>query len=305
MRAIHSDIRHSTWSELQDRISEQGIDNALHVTDSDMRVEYGENSVQAHGFKASKGSLTARLKSLASYNAVDIEEAEEVGEREFMTLDDTLRTKKAPIHLVLRLNPPPKNHWIIQTYFDLTEHKEAKGFYIPTLKKGIENAIYIGGTFRDNVANLASETVKKYSSYKLTKPDYYWHMIEGLVPEIIRGKIYKGWELIDFLPKGARLLRIGGDWGWFPDPVATIALYYCDGFYIVDGLTYGNEIEDDVVAAEIKNVILMWNRRHLDTPPVTFKNLMKVWTSRFYKITPTKIRFFNENYGEEKVSDVL
>src|SRR3990167_2978759 len=51
MRAVHSDIRHSAWSELQDRIAEQKLEQVLHITDSDMRVEYGDNSVQAHGFR--------------------------------------------------------------------------------------------------------------------------------------------------------------------------------------------------------------------------------------------------------------
>ena len=71
------------------------------------------------------------------------------------------------------------------------------------------------------------------------------------------------------------------------------------------GVQIRGECKKITSLAEIKNVVLMWNKRHLDTPPITFKKLMKVWTSRFYKITPTKIRFFNENYGEEKVSDVL
>src|SRR3990167_6909709 len=49
MRAVHSDIRHSTWAELSDRIDEQGIRQAegMRIVDSDMRAEYGQNSIQA------------------------------------------------------------------------------------------------------------------------------------------------------------------------------------------------------------------------------------------------------------------
>lgn len=254
MRAIHSDIRHSIWKELNDRINEQEVEGALHITDNDMVIEYGNNSVNAHGFKQSSGSHSAKLKSLANYNTVIIEEAEEVGEQEFMTLDDTLRTVKGTIRIILLLNPPAKNHWIIRRWFNL-ENSGIDGFFIPRLKKDIDNAVFIHGTFENNINNLDLETVKRYRAYKNTKPSYYWQMIKGLVPEVTRGKIYKGWELIEELPKDAKLLRIGGDWGWHPDPIATIALYYYDGSYIVDGITYGNEIEDDVVAADIKNVL--------------------------------------------------
>ena len=82
MRAVHADIRTSSWAEINDRLTEQGIENAqgLRLVDNEMLAEYGQNSLRAHGFKASSGSLTARLKSLANYNFVWIEEAEEIGE---------------------------------------------------------------------------------------------------------------------------------------------------------------------------------------------------------------------------------
>lgn len=51
---------------------------------------------------------------------------------------------------------------------------------------------------------------------------------------------------------------------------------------------------------EVKKVILMWNKRHADTPPVTYKLMMKMWKSRFYKIVPTKIKMFNQKlWGED------
>lgn len=253
MRAVQSDIRHSIWRELVDRAEDQKIKEVLHVVDSDLYITYGKNSFKAHGFKASSGSLTARLKSLANYNVIVIEEAEEIGAEEFRTLDDSLRTVKGDIHIVLLLNPPPKSHWIIEKWFDL-EPVEVDGFYIPKLKEGITDTVFIKGNYLDNIVNLDEHTVKRYEEYKKTNPEYYYQMIKGYIPEVVRGKIYKGWELIDELPEDAKLLRIGGDWGWYPDPVATIGLYYCDGYYIVDGITYGNEVDDEVVAADILNI---------------------------------------------------
>ncbi len=252
MRAIHSDIRNSLWQEFNDRVDGQGIREALKITDNDMYAEYGQNTIQAHGFKTSGGSHTAKLKSLANYNFALIEEADETGEREFMTFDDSLRTKQGKIRIILMLNSPPKNHWIIQKFFDL-EESGVQGFFVPKLKEG-SNALYIGGTHRDNLANLDEETVKRYQAYKNKKPDYYYQVIEGLVPEVVRGKIYRDWQLIDELPKEARLLRFGVDFGWFPDPACVVAIYYWNGGYIVDELAYGTELTNEFLANTIKNV---------------------------------------------------
>lgn len=255
MRAVRENIKSSCWTEILDRITEQDAENLEGLSISDNEISFGKNYVRPFGFKASSGSLTARLKSLAGFNYAWIEEMEEIGEDEFRKFDDSLRTKEGRIRIVGTLNPPEKDHWIIKEFFDLEEHPEAKGFYIPHLKEEHkQDTLYIGGTFRENRHNIDEQTAHKYERYKLTNPEYYWQMIEGLIPESVRGKIFKGWELIDELPKDAKLLRIGGDWGWYPDPVATIALYYYDGYYIVDGISYGNEIDDDVVASDIKNV---------------------------------------------------
>jgi len=250
MREVYSDIRHSSWQELQDRIDEQEIREALKVTENDMQVQYGDNSIKAHGFRASTGSHTAKLKSLASYNTVLIEEAEEVGEEEFRTLDDTLRTVKGDIRIVLLLNPPGKNHWIINRWFDL-EESEVEGFYRPIPKDDI---VYIGGTFRNNVANLDQATIERYEAYKELKPDYYHQMIAGLVPEEVRGKIYNGWKQINSVPEEARLVRFGIDFGWFPHPAALVAIYYLDGGYIIDELAYGTQLSNEFLAGEIKKV---------------------------------------------------
>lgn len=250
MRATREDIRASCWGEINDRISEQGIASSFRITDNDMYIERGQNSLRAHGFRASSGSLTARLKSLAGYNFVWIEEAEEIGENEFRTLDDTLRTVKGNITIVLTLNTPPKSHWIIKKWFDLTPHPEAQGFYIPKIKEEITDTIYIGGSYRENLPNLDEHTLFRYQNYKNTNPNYYWQVIEGLSPDEVRGKIYTGWQLVDSIPQGARLVKLGEDYGWSPDPACLVAIYYWNGAYVIDELAYGTELTNEYLAGE-------------------------------------------------------
>ena len=238
MRGVREDIRASCWGEIIDRVNEQGILGSFRVTENDMFIERGRNSLRAHGFKSSSGSLTARLKSLAGYNFIWIEEGEEVGEEEFRKLDDTLRTVRGRIRIVLTLNTPLKSHWILKRWFDLAPSTAVQGFYVPSLKSEAKDVLYIPGTYEENKVNLDQNTVIRYENYKFLNPAYYWQVIEGLSPEEVRGKIYTGWQLIDGIPQDARLVKIGVDWGWYPDPLAVIALYYYNGGYILDEVCY-------------------------------------------------------------------
>lgn len=250
MRAVHSDIRTSCWGEIMNRVNEKEIESDFHIVENDMFLERGKNSLRAHGFKASSGTLTARLKSLAEYNFIWIEEAEEIGEEEFRKLDDSLRTTKGRIRIVFTFNTPSKNHWIHRKWFNMIPSPEASGFYIPQLKEEIKDTIHIPGTFRENQSNLDKNTVERYLNYKYTNPNYYWQVIEGLSPEEVRGKIYTGWQLIDGIPPEARLVKLGEDYGWFPDPACLVAIYYWNGSYIVDELAYGNMLSNEFLAGE-------------------------------------------------------
>ena len=251
MRAVHKDIRHSLWRELRDRAAEQGIEDALHITDNDMTMSYGKNMVNAVGFRASSKEHSAKLKSLANYTCVVIEEADEIGEQEFMVLDDSLRTIKADIKIILCFNTPPKSHWLIQRWFNLIP-SGTDGFYIPVLKPEMESdTIFVYHNHKINLDNIDEHTLKRYAAYEQTKPDYFHQVIEGLSPETVRGKIYSGWRQIDEVPFEAKLFRYGIDFGWFPDPLVLVAIYYHSGGYIIDELMYGNEIPNKTVAETI------------------------------------------------------
>ncbi|MBX3498116.1 MAG: phage terminase large subunit [Alphaproteobacteria bacterium] len=253
MRAVHSDIKTSSWAEVNDRLEEQNVTEAEGLRIRDMEVEYGSNSLRTHGFKASAGSLTARLKSLANYNLVWAEEAEEIGEQEFMTLDDTLRTTKGSIRIVLTLNTPAKTHWIIKRFFDLDEPPNVPGFFVPRLKpEYADQALYIPGTFRDNLPNIDPATAERYERYRQTKPAYYWQMIEGLSPEVVLGRIYSGWREIDEVPHEARLIGRGLDFGFDPDPAAVLAMYWYNGGIILDEELYQTQLLNEHLANSVK-----------------------------------------------------
>lgn len=247
MRYVLGDIRNSIYREITDRAQENGILDALDINDSTMTIAHGANSINAVGFKKSSGDQKAKLKSLANYNCVIIEEADEIPEEDFIQLDDSLRTLKGDITIILLLNPPPKSHWIIKRWFDL-EPSDTPNFYIPKLREGIEDTIFIHTSYRDNIANISEASILNYENYRRTKPDHYWNMIAGYVPEVVKGKIYRDWQVIDSVPHEARLERYGLDFGYTNDPTAIVAIYSYNGGYVFDEVCFQKGLSNQRIA---------------------------------------------------------
>lgn len=253
MRLVLGDIRNSIYKEIKDRIDEQGITDSIDINDSTMTLSYGANSINAVGFKKSSGDQTSKLKSLANYTDVIIEEADEISEEDFIQLDDSLRTLKGNINIILLLNPPPKTHWIIKRWFNLMP-SAYKGFYTPELKPEITNTLVIRTSYKDNIKNIAPRSIENYENYQYSNPSHYCNMILGLVPETVRGKIYSNWREIDTVPFEARLIRRGLDFGYSNDPTALVDIYEYNGGYILDEQLYRKGMLNKQIADYILNL---------------------------------------------------
>lgn len=251
MRYVLGDIRNSIYREITDRAEENGIYDKLKVNDSVMSIEYGQNSINAVGFRKSSGDQKSKLKSLANYNCVIIEEADEVLEEDFMQLDDSLRTVKGDITIILLLNPPAKNHWILNRWFNLIP-SEVKDFYIPVLKPELTDTVAIISNYHDNEQNISLASKKQYEIYKITKPNHYYNMIKGYVPEVVQGLVYKNFKIIDSIPDEARLRRRGLDYGYSNDPTAIVDVYTWNNAFIWDELIYKKGMSNKEIADVIK-----------------------------------------------------
>lgn len=254
MRYVLGDIRNSIYREITDRAEENQVLNSLDINESTMTIQYGSNTINAVGFKKSSSDQKAKLKSLANYNCVIIEEADEIPEADFTQLDDSLRTLKGDITIILLLNPPPKSHWIIKRWFNLLP-SEQKGFYLPELKSDIEDTVFIRTSYKDNIQNIAQASIENYEYYRTSKPHHYWNMIKGLVPEVVRGKIYNNWLEISTVPHEARLERRGLDFGYTNDPTAIVSIYYYNGGYILDEECYRKGLSNSAIAGLIANYV--------------------------------------------------
>jgi phage terminase large subunit len=230
MREIFSDIRESLWRDFKDRVEENDTvnENDFDFNESQMCVTYRPtgNMIMSKGFKKSSGNRTAKLKSIAGATHVLIEEADEIAGTDFKQLDDSLRTIKADIQVLQIFNPPPKGHWFWKRWYNLiplpkknpndpneTEYSKAEPKDSPSL-------LSIHSTYLDNIKNLNESFIENLLNYKSTDPDYHAIMVEGLVSEGAKGRIYRNWIRCDTMP-GAYEKFYGLDWG-FNDPVAVI-----------------------------------------------------------------------------------
>lgn len=225
MREVFNDIRDSLWRDFKDRVEEnEDLDeNDFAFNDSQMTVTYlpTGNTIIAKGFKKSQGNRTAKLKSLAGATHVFIEEAEENDEASFRQLDDSLRTTKAETKIIMVFNPPNKNHWIIKRWYKLIDSPRAGYFKAEPLKIS-NNLLSIHSTYTDNLANLNESFIHNLKNYQSSDPDYYYTMVEGLITEGVKGRIFRNWQSITKMPNQYPK-EYGLDFGW-NDPVALVEI---------------------------------------------------------------------------------
>jgi len=113
-------------------------------------------------------------------------------------------------------------------------------------------------TYLDNEA-LSKEIVDSIEQRKNRKG---WWKVYGLgqLGEV-EGKIYKDWEIIDTVPKEARLVRRGMDFGYSNDPSTVDDIYSYNGAYILDEITYqkglsNKQLADILLADESHTLVI-------------------------------------------------
>src|SRR6185436_17310058 len=222
MREVLGDIRESLWLDIKDRIEEAELTELFQLDESKMSATFlpTGNTIVSKGFKKASKKQTAKLKSLAGATHVLVEEMEEISEADFKQLDDTLRTTKTEdIQLIGIFNPPPKGHWIWKKWFNLEPaHIEN---YFKAVPKNIPSLLSIFSTYRDNIDNLNASFINNLNQYLKDDPEYYYQMVEGLISEGVRGRIFKNWKIAPCMP-GIWSKFYGLDWGFSGDPLALV-----------------------------------------------------------------------------------
>lgn len=106
-------------------------------------------------------------------------------------------------------------------------------------------------TYKDNEA-LDASIIQSIESRKANKN---WYAVYGLgqLGEV-EGKVYTDWQVIDEIPHEARLERYGLDFGYSNDPTSIVAIYYYNGGYILDEITYQKGLSNKQIADILLNL---------------------------------------------------
>lgn len=105
-------------------------------------------------------------------------------------------------------------------------------------------------TYKDN-EGLDKSIVESIES---RKPNKSWWQVYGMgqLGEV-EGRIFVGWQVIDSIPHEAKLIRYGLDFGYSNDPTAIVAVYYYNGGYILDEITYLKGLHNKQIADILLN----------------------------------------------------
>ena len=83
------------------------------------------------------------------------------------------------------------------------------------------------------------------------RPDLYKHKWLGEPLMLLESRVYKGWQQIDEIPHGAKLVRRWLDFGYSSDPTSCGNIYEYDGGYILDEIAYQTGLMNHSIASII------------------------------------------------------
>jgi len=131
----------------------------------------------------------------------------------------------------------------------------ANEFWVHTELKDEQDSDFLILTYKDNEAldNSIVQQIEK-NRLKAETSAYWanWWRVYGLGEiGMLEGVIFSNWKQIDTLPKDAKLIGIGLDFGYTNDPTAIIEIYNYNGQRILNELKYQTGMLNSDIAKEL------------------------------------------------------
>jgi phage terminase large subunit len=139
--------------------------------------------------------------------------------------------------------------------FIYLDYNPTNEFWVHTELKDEKDSDFIILTYKDNEA-LDSAIVKEIEKAKVKAEtsaywDNWWNVYGlGLIGSL-EGVIFNNWKTIDAIPKEARLLGYGLDFGYTNDPTSIVEVYKWNDERIINEICYEKELTNSQIAKRI------------------------------------------------------
>jgi phage terminase large subunit len=143
-----------------------------------------------------------------------------------------------------------------EVYLDFNPTNE---FWVHTELKDEPDTDFVILTYKDNEALDKSIVEQIEKNRDKAKTSNYWANWWKVYGEgklgMLEGVVFSNWKQINAIPKEAKLIGIGLDFGYTNDPTAIIEIYNYNGQRIVNELVYQTKLlNDDIARLLPKNV---------------------------------------------------
>jgi len=214
IRKVGTTLKDSVLAEMAGFFSKHKIQVSLNKTDKEIILSNGSR------FRCFGLDDPEKLKSLKDATIIWLEEANELSESDFDSLDAGLSPTSYPGRIITTHNPMPQipgsMHWL-QKRFLQTPHELSKA-KIDTAA----NALILRTWYKDNKF-CPKETRKVLENYQFTNPEKYklWALGEFTKME---GVVFNNWDIVPEVPAHIvhDTIGIGLDFGFSNDPSAAV-----------------------------------------------------------------------------------
>lgn len=146
-----------------------------------------------------------------------------------------------------------------EVYLDFNPANE---FWVHTELKDEHDADFLILTYKDNEALDESIIQQLERNREKAKTSTYWAnwarvYLDGQIG-MLEGVIFSNWKTIDTLPKDAKLIGIGLDFGYTNDPTAIIEIYNYNGQRILNELKYQTGMLNSDIAKELPKHVTVY-----------------------------------------------
>jgi len=250
VRKVAATLKDSVFAEFIGFFRDNEIPVTVNVTDKEIRLANGSR-IRCFGLDDPE-----KLKSLKGATIIVLEEANELTEDDFDSLDAGLSPSNYPGRIILLHNPVPKvpglDYWY-EKRFQSVPHELSKAVINEPA-----NALILRTWYKDN-AFCPEATKLLLEGYKTSNPEKYKLWALGEFTKI-EGVVFDNWDIVKEVPEGIihDSIGCGLDFGFSNDPAACVKIWvYKEDIYIKQ-LLYMTGLTNDMLYTKLSEAGLAY-----------------------------------------------